>query len=125
MSAAKTRPPMSTNSIDLVDKNNTRGVLFPLDKQIPHTGRSHTDKHFNKIRAADTKKRHLSLSCNRAGSTRVLDNNSASAISPKASRAANDGIGKHAGLDNTRPKVPVNSLLVTGFGETTLTGPLI
>ena len=43
------------------------------------------------------------------GTTRVLDSSRASAISPKANRAATAGIGKIVGRDNTRPSVLVYS----------------
>lgn len=57
------------------------------------------------------------------GRTRVLASNSASAISPKASLATKAGRGKRVGRDKTWPNVLVNSLFVTGAGDTAFMGP--
>ncbi len=56
--------------------------------------------------------------------TRVLASRRASAISPSASLAAKAGRGKIVGRDKTRPRVLVNSRLVTGVGDTALIAPL-
>ena len=40
-----------SDSVYLVDKNNTRGMLLRLLEQIPDTGGSHTYKHLHEIRA--------------------------------------------------------------------------
>ena len=61
----------------------------------------------------------------REGMTRVLASKRASAISPSASLAANAGSGKIVGRDRTRPRVLVNSRLVTGVGDTALIAPLM
>ena len=55
-------------------------------------------------------------SASACGTTRVLDSSRASAISPKASRAANAGMGSTVGRESTRPSVLVNSAFVTGCG---------
>jgi hypothetical protein len=59
----------------------------------------------------------------RAGSTRRLAGRSSSPIRPKSSRTANAGTGKMVGRCRTRPRVLVNSALLTGLGATAFTGP--
>ena len=59
----------------------------------------------------------------RAGTALVLDSNSSSAISPRASRSANAGMGMTAGRQRTRASVRANSALVAGEGATVLIGP--
>ena len=50
MPTAKTSATLAAYGIDLIDKNDAGAVLLRLFKQIAHTARTHTNKHFNKIR---------------------------------------------------------------------------
>mmetsp|Transcript_9901 Transcript_9901/g.16223 ORF Transcript_9901/g.16223 Transcript_9901/m.16223 type:complete len:246 (+) Transcript_9901:1016-1753(+) len=43
----------SCDSINLVNEHNTRRILSSLSKQISNSGRTHTDKHLDKIRPRD------------------------------------------------------------------------
>ena len=51
MSTAKTGATMTTDCINLVNKNDTRCILFPLNKEIPDSRGTDSNKHLNKIRA--------------------------------------------------------------------------
>ena len=59
----------------------------------------------------------------RAGETRALANNKASAISPMANRKATAGAGNRAGRWSTPPSVWANWRLEIGSGETKFTAP--
>ncbi len=52
---------LAADGIQFVNKNNTRRLGPGLLKKIPHPGRTDAHKHFDKIRAADVKKRHARL----------------------------------------------------------------
>ena len=65
MPTTHTRTAVTTDSINLIDKNNTGGLFLGLFKHIPYPGGTHTYKHFYKVRARDGKERHLGLTGNR------------------------------------------------------------
>ena len=44
---------VSTDSVDFVDKDNGWRVLFGLGEEVSNAGGSHTDKHFDEIRAGN------------------------------------------------------------------------
>ena len=50
-----------TNRIDLIDKNDARGIFLRLIKEFADTGCTYTDKHFHKIRTGNGKERHMCL----------------------------------------------------------------
>ena len=50
MSAAKSGTAMSTNCIQLIDKNDAGGILLSLLKKIANSGSADTYKHLDKIR---------------------------------------------------------------------------
>ena len=67
--AGKAQP---SHGIDLIDKNNsafpgTHGSLASLLEEIPHARGPHSDEHFDEIRSAQRKKRHVGLSGDRFG----------------------------------------------------------
>ena len=64
MTAAKSASSSSGNCIDLIDENDTWGILLRILEQIPDTGRSHTDKHLYEVRSRNRKKRNPGLSGN-------------------------------------------------------------
>ena len=49
VAAAKASAAMPTNSIDLVDKDDARGILLALFEEVTHTRCANADKHFNKV----------------------------------------------------------------------------
>ena len=55
----------SADSIDLIDKNDTRRVFGRFLEQVAHTGRAHAHIQFNKIRTGQGEKRHMRFSGNR------------------------------------------------------------
>ena len=52
-----------SNSVYLVDKDDTGRMLLCLLKQIPDTGSSHTHEHLHKIRTGQGEERHMGFSC--------------------------------------------------------------
>ena len=64
MTAASTG---TTNSIDFINKYNTRCILSCLSKQISDSRWTNTHKHFQEFWSRDTKKWHLGLACNCLG----------------------------------------------------------
>ena len=65
MTASHTGSTLSCNSIDLVDKYDTRMVFLRIFKQISDTGCADTDKHFHKIRSRNGEKRNICFSGDR------------------------------------------------------------
>jgi hypothetical protein len=55
------------NGIDFIDEDDTGGVSFSLKEEVPDPRGSHTDKHFDKVGAADGEKRNLRLPRNGPG----------------------------------------------------------
>src|SRR5690606_17701555 len=51
----------ATNSIDFIDKNDTRCLFLSLFKQVTYPRGAHTHKHLHKIRARQGEERHLCL----------------------------------------------------------------
>ena len=51
MATAHAGATMATDSIDLIDEDQARRMLFPLFKEVTHTTGSNTDKHFYEIRS--------------------------------------------------------------------------
>ena len=62
---------MAPYRVDLVDENDTRGLLLGLLEHVADTGRAHADKHFDKIGAGDREKRHFSFARDRLGQQRL------------------------------------------------------
>ena len=58
VAAAQAAASLAAHSVDLVDKNDSRGVLLGLAKQVPDPGRTHAYIHLHKIGAGDGKEFH-------------------------------------------------------------------
>mmetsp|Transcript_2465 Transcript_2465/g.5107 ORF Transcript_2465/g.5107 Transcript_2465/m.5107 type:complete len:348 (+) Transcript_2465:713-1756(+) len=58
---------LATNSIDLINENNTGSILPGLSKDITDARSTDTHKHFNKFRTTDTDERDTSFSGNSLG----------------------------------------------------------
>ena len=67
MTTPKPRTALTTDRIDLVNKNQTRRIFLRLLKHIAHTGSPHTDEHFYKIGTRNGKKRHFRFTGNGFG----------------------------------------------------------
>ena len=65
MTATHACAPVPAYRIYLVDKNNARSLLLGLFKHVPHSGSTHTNKHFHKIRTRNTEERDLGFTGNR------------------------------------------------------------
>ena len=50
MTAAKTGATVTSNGVNLIDKDNTRCVFLRMVEQITDTGRADTDEHFHEVR---------------------------------------------------------------------------
>ena len=58
---------LATNSVDFVDKNDAGRIFLGVVKHVPDACRTHTDKHFDKIRSGNREKRNLRLARNAFG----------------------------------------------------------
>ena len=67
MTAADARTALAADRIDLIDKDNTRRILFGLVEQVSDSGRTDTDEHFHEIGTADRKERYARFACRRLG----------------------------------------------------------
>ena len=67
IAAAHAGATMAANSVDLVNKHDAWRVFLGLLKHVAHPRGTNTHKHFNKIRAGNSKERHTRLTGNRAG----------------------------------------------------------
>ena len=70
MPTAKTGTSLTANGIDLVDKDDRRGYLLGLFKQVTHTAGTNTHVQFNKVRTGNGKELHIGLPCHRFGKQR-------------------------------------------------------
>ena len=67
VAAAQTSATLTSYCVDLIDENDTRGVLLGLLEQVSDSGCADADKHLNEVGAADGKERHARFSCSRLG----------------------------------------------------------
>ena len=67
VTAAHAGTTLSGNRIDLIDKDNTRGIFLGFLKQVADTGCADTDEHFNKIRTGNREERNACLTRHRFG----------------------------------------------------------
>ena len=65
MTTAHTGTTMTTNGVDLIDKDNARRMLLGLFEHVANTARTNTDKHLNKVGTGNGEERHLSFTRNR------------------------------------------------------------
>ena len=67
MTAAHTVTTVTTDSINFIDEDNARRVLFSLLKHVTNTAGTNTHEHFNEVRTGNRKKRNLGFTSNRLG----------------------------------------------------------
>ena len=67
IAAAQTGTAMAADRVNFIDKQQTGRIFFGLGKHIPHPRSTDTDKHLNKIRTGNRKKRNVSLTGHRFG----------------------------------------------------------
>ena len=70
VTAAISAATVTANGIDLVDKDNARGLPLGLLKHIAHPRRAHTDKHLDKVGARNGEKWHFGLARDRLSQQR-------------------------------------------------------
>lgn len=58
---------MTAHSVDLVDEDDARRMLFRLFEHVANTARTDTDEHLDEIRARDGEERHLGFARDRLG----------------------------------------------------------
>ena len=58
---------MTSDRVNLINKNDTRRLFFPLNEEIADARGPDSNKHFNKVGAADREERHPGLPGNRPG----------------------------------------------------------
>ena len=61
MAAAQACASLTSDRVDLIDKNDTRRVLLSLIEQVSDSGCADTDEHLHKVRTADGEERHARL----------------------------------------------------------------
>ena len=61
MATAQTRAAMPPDGIDLVDKDDARGTLLTLLKQVPDAAGTHAHEHLDEVGAGNREKRHVGL----------------------------------------------------------------
>ena len=64
VTAAEAGTAMTADSVDLVDKDDARGVLFALLEKITNTARTDADEHLDKIRTRDREERNIRFTGN-------------------------------------------------------------
>src|SRR5699024_10029747 len=67
MTPAEASTTLTPNSINLIDENDTGGMLLRVFKHVPHQRGTYPYKHLDEIRARNSEKRYLSLTGNRLG----------------------------------------------------------
>ena len=67
VAAAEACASLTSNRIDLVDKNDARCVFLCLFEQVSDSGRTYTYEHFHEVRTAYRKERHSCFSGCRSG----------------------------------------------------------
>ena len=67
MTGKDIHPSGFSQRIQLIDKNNARGVLHRLSKKIPHPRRSYADKHLDKVGTGDAEEGNPGFSGHRPG----------------------------------------------------------
>ncbi len=67
MTATQPGTTMTAHSVDLVDEDDARRMLFRLLEHVANTARTDTDEHLDEIRARDGEERHLGFARDRLG----------------------------------------------------------
>jgi len=71
MPAAEARAAVTADGVDLVDEDDTGGVLFALLEQIAHAAGAYADKHLDEVGAGDGEERDVGFAA-MARASRVL-----------------------------------------------------
>ena len=67
VASAQSGSPVAAHGVNLVDEDYAGGVALGLVEEVPHTGRTDSDEHFNELAAADVEEGHPCLAGNGAG----------------------------------------------------------
>ena len=70
MTAAQTGSALTSHGIDLVDKDDRRGLGLGLLKEVTHAAGADTHEHLDKVGTRDAKERHARLAGNGLGQQR-------------------------------------------------------
>lgn len=81
-----------SDGINLINKNNAGGLFIGLLEQVAHLGRSHSDKHLDKLRTGYGKKRHFGLTGHGTGYQGLSRSRRAHQQSALGKRGTNLGI---------------------------------
>src|SRR5207249_1341938 len=65
VTAAKSRAAMTTDGVNFVDEDDTRGVRLPLLEEVAHTARADADEHLHEIGAGHLEERTRRLAGDR------------------------------------------------------------
>ena len=65
MATTESRTTVSAHRVNLVDKNNTGGLLLCLFEHVAYARRAYAHKHLDKVRARNREERHFGFTCNR------------------------------------------------------------
>ena len=65
MTSADCRATLTTYRINLIDKDNARGILLSLREQVTNTRRAHAYEHFHEVRTAYREERNSRLARDR------------------------------------------------------------
>src|SRR5258708_4058409 len=71
MTAAKAGVTMTSDRVDLIDKDDARRMLLALHEQVAHAGCAHANEHLDKVRSRNGKKRHAGFARDRARKQRL------------------------------------------------------
>src|SRR5438445_13202375 len=67
MAASQASAAQSADSVDLIDEDDARRVLFALLEQVAHTGGAHAAEHFHEVRPAAAEEGHARFASDRFG----------------------------------------------------------
>ena len=62
---------MATNRVDLIDKDDARGILLALLEHVAHAACAHAHEHFDEIRTRDGEEGHVRLTSDGARQQRL------------------------------------------------------
>src|SRR3982751_3435151 len=67
MTASQTCSTVTTDSVDLVNKDDAGGIFLALLEQVTNTRSTYTDEHFHEVGTRDRKERNVGFTRNRLG----------------------------------------------------------
>lgn len=71
VTAAHAGSPPAGNRVDLIDKDDAGRIFLGVLKKVADAGRTHTDKHFHKVRSGNAEEGNSRLACHRFGKQRL------------------------------------------------------